>query len=337
MTNTLTPDHVADAHDSLVELLADMPDDQLARLVAPLVELEPSAIASIGKRQGTAQLLGFGTKRPPRGLADLVVELLTHTGERIRVVVFEVQLSFDRSKLHTWPMIQTSAGVHARIDTVDTHLLVLAPNPKLREDISRLLVPRIQPRPKLLQPDHIELIHDYPTARTKAHTAILSGIVRSREPDGRVPLETKTAALRAAYIALRTMHELDKNKYSALIHALAPALLVERALRELHEEGELEPSLEDLVSETERGGHSFTLGHKEGREQGLQEGLQQGLQQSRAHLRQATLHMLEQRSISPGAPILEALEASEDIVLLGRVYAAACSQSLEDLRALLQA
>ena len=265
-------DQLTSVHEALVRLLARMPEPRLLALICPLIELEPSAIVDLRQQLGSVNLPAlYGTARS--AYADLVLELRTHGGSHIRVVILEVQLSIDRKKLLVWPLLQ--AGL-ARPSAIETRLLLLTPTPELRTRIQRRVLdrlPMVLSKPLFIGPDQIPFIHDYTQARSRPHETILGAAFHSREPNspGRQPSDKK-AALRAAFVALETFDPITALQFQAIIMSIAPPHLVSSALTELRERGEITESRYEQFSEVERGGHSFHRGQEEGLHQGLLQG-----------------------------------------------------------------
>ena len=320
------PERIASAHEGLVDLLRAMPRRGLLAIICPLIALDPAHIAAVHERTGPPELPAL-SGRARRVLPDLAVELHTHNGERIRVVILEVQLSFDATKRWTWPLLEVGLAEQCR---TDAHLLVLTPNPELRRALRTRLFSRMPRAPLLIEADQITLIHDYTQARARPHEAVLGAVFHSREPH---PHAYKVAALRAAYLALDTLEPLSCLRYAVVIMSIAPPALVNQALSELRSSDAITESRYELFSETERGGHSFHRGREEGREQGLEQGLEQG----RGALRCVLLHLLERREFELSAQVLDRIESCTDPAILEHACRLASSlDSPDQLLALLE-
>lgn len=277
------------AHEGLVEILQAMPRPRLAALLCPLVGIDPDEVATIHECPSSVLFPpSFNpAPGPTQGLvrgrsayADLVVELRTHAGQRLRVLILEVQLSYDRGKRELWPLLEVGAS---RSADVAARLIVLCPNPKLRAKLRRLVIPHCVRSPVLLEAEHIPLICDYIQARARPYETILGAVFHSREPPAnQLDRYRKIAGLRAAYVALATLDPLAQIRLSTVIMSISPDPLTERALTELRDAGEFPIRRFELFSETERGGHSFARGHREGRAEGLEEGREEGLRPLRA-------------------------------------------------------
>lgn len=285
-------DELTSVHEALVDLLEDMPPARLSRLVCPLVNLEPREVADLRYRRGSVSIPGLYAK-PRRLYPDLAFDLMTHAGERIRVVIVEVQLSVDRDKAVSWPILTIALKNRRR---TDTRMLLLTPDPALRARIRRQVLDAMEsgaPTPNFIRGDQIPLIHDYTQARSYPHETILGAVFHSREPDqaGRGAPE-KIAALRAAFVALETFDPLDSLEFQAIVMSIAPPALVSTAVFEVIEEGEVPKSRFEQFSEVERGGYSFHRGRKEGREEGLRTMLISMLEQRFGPLTLAQLEVL---------------------------------------------
>ena len=111
-------ERVATTHESLVALLRDMPDAALLRIVCPLIDLDPAEVAHVAHFSSSIEILShLKLRRARRFIADLVLDLRTHSGARIRVVILEVQLSLDLSKIDSWPVMQPAFGLEAKVGT----------------------------------------------------------------------------------------------------------------------------------------------------------------------------------------------------------------------------
>ncbi|MFO7561213.1 MAG: hypothetical protein R6X02_01115 [Enhygromyxa sp.] len=121
---------------------------------------------------------------------------------------------------------------------------------------------------------------------------------------------------------------------------LVPSRVVEQGVQELRESGELGEDGEELVSESERYGHSYQLGREEGREDGLKEGRKEGREEGRKEgreegrkegreegrceqLRQGIVDVLELRGLVLAERERERIAACESLETLERWYAAA--------------
>jgi len=74
-------------------------------------------------------------------------------------------------------------------------LAVFSPEPELREWLRTELIPRIEPRPVLIEPDQVERITDYNDARRRPALTVLGCIYHAHEP---APFEDRVAVIRAA-------------------------------------------------------------------------------------------------------------------------------------------
>lgn len=82
------------------------------------------------------------------------------------VLILEMQLIMDWSKRWSWPMLATTFAAEVR---KTARVVVFTPDPVQRGEIRRRLLPKIEPRPLLIEPDQIPLICD--TERARAHPA----------------------------------------------------------------------------------------------------------------------------------------------------------------------
>ncbi len=211
-------------------------------------------------------------------------------------------------------------------------LAVFCPHPELRERLRRKLIPKIQPKPLLIERDRIELITDYNDARERPELAVLSAVYHAHGPG---PWEQRVAAVRAAYVGIQGLADVDVRRYAVLIMSTAPKPVVDQALQELEKEGHLDNERYELVSETERTGHSFLTGFEEGEQKGRQEGREEGLEQARALLRQSLVDVLELRGFTVTLDHHQRIRSCASLDTLERWYAAAkgaaANRSLDEL------
>ncbi|MCA9698650.1 MAG: hypothetical protein KC431_14080 [Myxococcales bacterium] len=164
-------------------------------------------------------------------------------------------------------------------------MAIFAVDPAVIAWIERLL-PKLEPRPTLIEARHIDLILDLNDARTRPLETVFAALYHARSE---TPIEDRLAGIRAGIVALRELDEVEGQRYDVLMLNVVPAELGQRALRELREEGILDDEGLVRISAFERQGYSFNHGLEEGREEGRRAGLEEGRQAGLAEGRQAGL------------------------------------------------
>jgi hypothetical protein len=224
----------ADVHDSFAELLRTIDRRTLIEWIGAAAGLTLSNIGSIRERSTTIAVMSF--VRPARkGVADVVLTLLDRDERVLTVLILEMQLTMDWSKRWTWPMLATAFAAEVK---KEARVVAFTPDPVRRGEIRRLLLPKMQPRPILIEPDQIRMIHDAEEARAHPRETIFAALYHVRELHE--PVEVRVAGIRAALIAVRTLDDHDQLRYGDLMLSFTPEQIMQRVLDELRANGEWE-------------------------------------------------------------------------------------------------
>ena len=167
----------ADVHDSFAELLRTMDRKTLVGWIAAAAELKLDGVGEIRERSTTIAALGF-LHAARKGLADLVLTVLGRHDRVMLGLILEVQLSLDWTKRWIWPLLATALAAEIRRLAL---VVVFTPDPLLRDAIRRRLLPKMQPRPLLIEPDQIPLIVDAERARREPRETIFAALYHVRE------------------------------------------------------------------------------------------------------------------------------------------------------------
>jgi hypothetical protein len=236
---------------------------------------------------------------------------------------FEIELSWNWLKVRRWALYELA--FENEYDA-DARLTVFTPEPELRERIRTKMLPRIKTEPLLIEPDQIERIVDYEQARERPELAILGCLFHAQEP---APFEARVEVFRAAWMAIQSLAETQARRYSVVVMSSVPEAVIEQGIAELRETGELDEGRWELFTDSERKGHSFARGRREGHAEGHDEG-------RRETLRRAILDMLELRGIEVTPMSGDRIQSCESLDQLERWYAAAKSTVTHSVEQLLE-
>jgi hypothetical protein len=317
-----TPEQTVDVHDVLVDVLRRMPRRRLVELICAAAGLELDEIIEIHERTPTVEAPAL-LRRPRKLIIDLV---LTVHGKKMRitlVVIIEVQLSWDRTKARSWPLAAVAFAAESDAQAV---VAVFSPDGELRVRIRQRLLPKMTPRPILIEPDQIRLITDEAEAREHMFEAVLGAIFHGRENS---PVEHRVAGIRAAYLALQGLEFRDYFRYAVLMASMVPPELFSQAVEQLRERGLLFDDRPHRLTDIERRSWLYHTireqgigeGLEQGRQQGLAQGLEQGRQQGLEVLRRALLDVLELRGFTLTTAVRARIEGCEQFDTLERWYA----------------
>jgi hypothetical protein len=295
----------ADVHDSFAELLRTMDRQTLIEWIGAAAGLTLSEVRSIHERSTTISALGF-IRSARKGLADVVFTLLGADDRIVMVLILEMQLTMDWSKRWDWPMLATTFAAEVRRTA---RVVVFTPDPVRRGQIRRLLLPKIEPRPILIEPDQIPLICDVERARAQPRETIFAALYHVRERHE--PVEVRVAGIRAAIIGLRTLDRHEKLRYGDLMQSFTPDQIMQRVLENLKASGEWE---EDGPDEPVlyRDSYAFVSGRREGRVEAQQE----GAAAERHTLRKLLVNILETRGIALTSATRVRIERCDDAAVL---------------------
>jgi hypothetical protein len=313
----------ADVHDSFAELLRTMDRRVLIGWIAAAAQLELRGIGEIRERSTTIAALGF--LRPARkGVADVVLTVHDRHERVVLGLILEVQLSLDWTKRWNWPFLATALAAEIRRMAL---VVVLTPDPQRRDAIRRRLLPKMEPRPLLIEPDQIPLIDDAERARREPRETIFAALYHARET--RESIGSRVAGIRAAVIAIRTLDRQEQLRYGALMRSFTPMEIMQRALEELRNSGALdEPDPDQFVFYPDS--YAAVYGLQKGRElmlspstlrileHGEELGREEGRQEGRATLRRVIFDVLEARGLTLSSATRARIETCEDTVALTR-------------------
>jgi hypothetical protein len=306
----------ADVHDSFAELLRTMNRETLVAWIGPAAGLTLSDIRSIHERSTTIAAMSF-VHAAHKGLADVVFTVLGADDRILMVLILELQLSMDWTKRWDWPMLATTFAAEVRRVA---RVVVFTPDPVRRGQIRRLLLPKIEPRPILVEPDQIPVVHDVERARLQPRETIFAALYHVRELHE--PVETRVAGIRAAIIALRTLDRHEQLRYGDLMLSFTPEEIMQRVLENLRASGEWEePVPQEPV--LYRDSYAFVNGEREGRAAGERDGRAAGERDGRAAgerdaLRKLLVSILETRGVAVTSTTRARIERCDDPALLTR-------------------
>ena len=293
----------ADVHDSFVELLRTVDRQTLVGWIADAVGLTLHDVAAIHERSTTIAALGF-LRRAGKGIADVVLVLHGHPGRLLRSLILELQLSLDWSKRWTWAQLPTGLAAETR---KEARVVVFTPDPVIRADIRRLLLPKIDPRPVMIDPDQIPLNCDAALARLRPRETIFAALYHARETDESI--ESRVAGMRAAIIAVRTLDQLEELRYGDLMLSFTPSQIMQRALEELRESEEFEePAREPVLY---KDSWAYVKGDQDGREEAREE--------ARTGYRRLLLDILAARGIEVTSEDQARIAQCDDDAVLARL------------------
>jgi hypothetical protein len=267
-------EQLASAHESFSDLLHAIDPTVLIAIVCAAAGVPVPPIVEIRYRNPRIEIPGL-SKSARKSIVDLVYTTLSPDGT-LEVWLFEIELGWNSVKVRRWGLYELA--FENEYDA-DARLAVFTPEPGLRERIRTRMLPRIKTNPVLIEPDQIERITDYDEARRRPELAILGCLFHAQEP---APLEARVEVFRAAWVAIQSLAEAQARRYSVVVMSIVPDAVIQRGIEELREAGELDEGRWELFGESERKGHSFARGRREGLEEGLEEGRAEGLEEGRA-------------------------------------------------------
>jgi hypothetical protein len=310
-------DQFADVHDSFVELLRTMDRQTLVEWISAAAGLTMSDVRSIHERSTTIAAIGF-VHSARKGLADVVFTLFDIRNRVLIVLILELQLSLDWSKRWTWPMLATTFAAEVR---KIARVVVFTPDPVRRGEIRRRLLPKMEPRPLLIEPDQIPLIADAERARAHPRETIFAALYHVRELHE--PVETRMAGIQAAILGLRTLDHHEQLRYGALMLSFTPEQIMQRVLEKLRASPEWEEPVpqEPVIY---RDSYAFVNGEREGRAAGEREGRAAGEREGRAAgeregrdtLRKLLVNILETRGIAVTSATRARIDRCDDPAML---------------------
>jgi hypothetical protein len=197
------------------------------------------------------------------------------------------------------------------------------------------MLPRIKTEPLVIEPDQIERIIDYDEARRRPELAVLGCLFHAQEP---AAFAARVHVFRAAWMAIQSLAETQARRYSVVIMSIVPDAVIEQGIAELREAGELDEGRWELFGESERKGHSFARGRREGLEEGHREGLEEGrLEERRELLRRVIIDVLELRGLEVSPTTRDRIQSCASLEVLERWYAAAKSAATTNVEQLFEA
>jgi hypothetical protein len=322
-------DQVGTPHECFSDLLHAIDARTLIRIACAAIGVVPRKIVKIRYRNPRIEVPGLG-KRAHGNTVDFVYTVHTADGRTLDVWVFEIQCSYDRTKRRSWALyLSAFADEH----DADARLVIFSPEPELRRKIRNKLLPRVDPPPILLEPDHIERITDYEEARRRPELTILGCLYHTHEP---ASLPDRVAVFRAAWIAIQSLAGLKSLRYALLVMSIVPHAVQQQGMQELREAGELDERRFEDFMEIERKGGTFHRGREEGREEGRKEGREKGQEQGhRQMLRRALVDVLELRDFALTPRLRKRIKACNSLETLERWYtrakAAKANQSTDEI------
>jgi hypothetical protein len=322
-------EQLASAHESFSDLLHAIDPLVLIGIVCTAAGIAVPTVVDVCYRNPRIEIPGL-VKAARKPFVDLVYTTVAADGT-LEVWILEIELSWDWLKVRRWALYELAFEHELEAD--DARLAVFSPEPELREKIRTKILARIKTRPVLIQPDQIERITNYEEARQRPELTILGCLFHAHPP---APFEARVEVFRAAWMAIQSLAEVKARRYSVVVMSIVPEAVIEQGVAELRETGELDEGRWELFTDSERKGHSFARGHREGLEEGLEEGREEGLEEGREEgrkegrcqtLRRVVLDVLELRGFEVEAAARERVESCESLEQLERWYVAAKSAS----------
>jgi hypothetical protein len=255
----------------------------------------------VQERTPTLEILGC-VHRARLGIPDLVLVVRGADGRTLMIWIVEAQLCWDHKKRWDWALFPAAFGAETR---TQAKLAAFVPDPALRGRIRRTMIPKIQPRPILMELDQIALIVDTAEACRRPQEAVFGATFHAREHEA---VEQRVAGIRAAFIAIQSLDSLERRSYTVLMLTIAPPAIAQRALAEAREHGELNRDRYAEISEIERTGYLFHVGEQSGQLQVL---------------RRALVDVLELRGFVVTPKHRTQIHACDDLEVLERWYAKA--------------
>ncbi len=295
-------------HGSLSALLHDIDPRVLIRIACAAAGITEYEIVELRYHDPRIEIPGLD-KRAGEFAVDLVYTIRTADGRIVDLWLFEIQISHDPKKIRRWTLYV--AAFENELD-VDGHLVLVSPEPLLRERIRVKQLSRVRASTIVIERDQIERITDYTQARARPQLAILGALYHAHEP---APLDDRVAAFRAAWVALQSLAVDRCLRYAVAVMDIVPSDVIEQGLEELCEAGELDEQRTDELFAFTRSGNLFQWGLREGREQGREEG-------RRELLRGVVIDSFELRGLTLTHAQRERIEACESLEALERWYAA---------------
>jgi hypothetical protein len=301
----------------LVLLLRKLPRAKLIRSMCASAGIKLLEFGEVQERTPTLEILGC-VHRARLGIPDLVLVVRGADGRTLMIWIVEAQLCWDHKKQWDWALFPAAFGAETR---TQAKLAAFVPDPALRGRIRRTMIPKIQPRPILMELDQIELIVDTAEACRRPQEAVFGATFHAREKEA---VEQRVAGIRAAFIAMQSLDSLERRSYTVLMLTIAPPAIAQRALAEAREHGELDRDRYAEISEIERTGYLFHVGHEAGRQEGHEEGRQEGQRSGQIQvLRRALVDVLELRGFVVPLETRTRIDACDELRILERWYAKA--------------
>lgn len=318
-------EQIGSAHECFSDLLYAIDPRVLIRIACLAGSVVAGELVEVLVKNPRIELTGL-VKRAQKHFVDLVFAVQSATGKVLEVWVFEIQLSKDWTKLRRWDVYPVAFGLE--YDALG-RLALFVPKPELRTWIRTKIFPGMRLPPILIEPDQIERITDREEARQRPELTILGCLYHVHEP---APFEARVEVFRAAWRVIQTLAHRRSLRYAVLVMSLTPPDVFDQGITELREAGELDERHYELVSDSERSGHSFHRGHREGLAEGQETGLAEGVRRS---LQRFILDVLELRGLTVTRAQRERVESCESLETLERWYeavkAASANQTVEQL------
>jgi hypothetical protein len=314
-------DQLASAHESFSDLLHAIEPRVLIGIVCAAAGMPVPQIIEVRYRNPRIEIPGL-SKPARKSIVDLVYTTQAVDGT-LDLWLFEIELSWNWLKVRRWALYELA--FEEEHDAAHARLAVFSPEPQLRKKIRTKMLPQIKTDPLLLEPDQIERITDYAEARRRPELTILGSLFHAQEP---APFEARVEVFKAAWMAIQSLAERQARRYSVVVMSIVPEAVVEQGVEELRETDELDEDRWELFADSERKGHSFARGHREGLREGVERGVEEGVDKGRCEtLRRAVLDFLELRGFEVTAAARERVASCESVEQLERWYTAAKSAS----------
>jgi hypothetical protein len=155
---------------------------------------------------------------------------------------------------------------------------------------------------------------------------VLGCLFHAQDP---ATFEARVQVFRAAWMAIQSLAETQARRYSVVVMSIVPDAVIQQGIAELREAGELDEGRWELFGESERKGHSFARGHREG--------LEEGLEERRELLRRVIVDVLELRGFEVAAAARDRIQSCESLEVLEGWYAAAKSAATTNVEQLFDA
>jgi hypothetical protein len=175
-------------------------------------------------------------------------------GRPRRALVIEIQLGRDPDK--EWTVVLYRVGLRHRL-RCPTWAMVISPDPTVRAAfVEQMFLAEPELRPLVITPEMVPVLADLGAAIADYPAAILAAVMHANGPD----------AVFCATIAIQALFHVAPRDFGRYVELVSTSVGTE-AMEQVREQ--LPPTQREQLSDWERRGAPFVMGHEEGLEQGL--------------------------------------------------------------------